>query len=103
MEDHETPAAVPAPKKKRKVKKARAKTPAAAKPVKAEGVYVGMTVSMCCKGCNAEACVISQQPYCAHPRKGGLQAHQMQDQSALRRLREAQRVLGEQLLDARMG
>lgn len=89
----------PAPKKKRKVK---AKPKAAApKPVKATGIYEGMTVGTCCKACNESGCVISEKPYCAHPRKGGLQAAQMQDQGALRRLRESQRVLGEQLLDVK--
>ncbi|KRR22634.1 hypothetical protein CQ14_30980 [Bradyrhizobium lablabi] len=44
---------------------------------------------MCPNECNADGCVISGKPYCAHPRKGGLHAIQMQDNDALRRAEQA--------------
>jgi hypothetical protein len=54
----------------------------------------GLTVKDCPKACTAEACVISGQPYCAHPRKGGLQmAGQGGDTDAIERLNKAQKKL----------
>lgn len=90
------------PTAKKKAKKRRVKKAAVTKPPKAEGIYEGLTVSACCKGCNVDGCVISGKPYCAHPRKGGLHANDMQDSRALRRAQDAARVLGEQQLDARL-
>ncbi|WP_156435158.1 hypothetical protein [Bradyrhizobium lablabi] len=49
----------------------------------------GITDAMCPNECNADGCVISGKPYCAHPRKGGLHAIQMQDNDALRRAEQA--------------
>ena len=49
----------------------------------------GMTETMCPQECNADGCVISGKPYCAHPRKGGLHHGQMQDVDALRRMQQA--------------
>jgi hypothetical protein len=49
--------------------------------------FDGMTVSNCCGDCNIDRCVISGKPYCAHPRKGGLHAPEMQNPEALKRLR----------------
>ena len=60
-----------------------------AKPVS----YDGMTVSDCPKACSAEGCVISGQPYCGHPRKGGLQGADLQNTEALERLQSAQKKL----------
>ncbi|UWU87927.1 hypothetical protein N2605_16245 [Bradyrhizobium yuanmingense] len=54
----------------------------------------GLTESNCCAACNGDHCVISGQPYCAHPRKGGLHHHQLQsDQGAMRRLQTARDML----------
>jgi hypothetical protein len=39
----------------------------------------GLTVKDCPKACNADGCVISGKPYCAHPRKGGLHGRTMGD------------------------
>jgi hypothetical protein len=86
-------------KVKRRVRKAR--TAAEPKPVKADGIFTGLTVADCCDGCDVEACVISGQPYCAHPRKGGLQSPQMSDVPAMKRLQQAKRILGKQALDLR--
>lgn len=55
--------------------------------------FDGMTVANCCDDCNANACVISGKPYCAHPRKGGLHASEMQDGDALKRHRSAAALL----------
>jgi hypothetical protein len=82
-------------KKKRKPAKKRV----AAEPRKAtDGVYAGMSVKDCCNACNEKGCVISGKPYCAHPRKGGLHAAEMQDSAAMARRREAEKVLGRQKL-----
>jgi len=80
----------PAVKKKRKVQK-RAASPTIAKEA---SPFAGLTVNECCKGCSVDGCVISGQPYCAHPRKGGLHAAQMHDDDAMRRRRAAERYLG---------
>ena len=54
----------------------------------------GLTVKDCPKACNADGCVISGQPYCAHPRKGGLQmATQNADVEAIERMNKAQKKL----------
>jgi hypothetical protein len=52
-------------------------------------IFAGMTEANCCDDCNIDGCVISGRPYCAHPRKGGLHAPQMQDHEALKRYRMA--------------
>jgi len=52
-------------------------------------IFAGMTETSCCDDCNLDGCVISGQFYCAHPRKGGLHAPQMQDPDALKRYRMA--------------
>lgn len=96
---NEEPIAAPAPRipKKRKPAKKRAK-PAAAPAVKADGIYTGLTIHDCCRDCNEKGCVISGKPYCAHPRKGGLQGPEQQDDGALKRRRDAEKVLGKQKL-----
>lgn len=86
---------VPAKKKRKPAKKRAA---AAAPKVVGDGVYAGMSVKDCCNACNADRCVISGKPYCAHPRKGGLHAAEMQDAGAMARRREAEKVLGRQKL-----
>lgn len=93
METNETKA--PAKKKTRKRKVA--KPAAAPQPT---GMFAGMTVGDCCNACNANGCVISGKSYCAHPRKGGLHANEMDDESALQRRRQAEKVLGKQKLVA---
>lgn len=81
----------PAVKKKRKVAKRAAPAP---KPKAEASPFAGLTVNDCCKGCNVDGCVISGKSYCAHPRKGGLHAAEMHDDSAMRRRRSAERYLG---------
>lgn len=85
----------PAPKKKRKVAKKKA---AHAKPKPADGIFAGITVKDCCNSCNANGCVISGKSYCAHPRKGGLHAAEQQNDGAMQRRRDAEKVLGKQKL-----
>lgn len=89
----ETPAA-PTPKKpkKRKPRKARPR-PARAAPQNEADAYPGLTTHQCAKACNIDACVISGRPYCAHPRKGGLQTGDMGNADAVARLHEAQKQL----------
>lgn len=80
------------PKRKPQKKPARKARPAAvaAKP----NIYDGMTVSECPKGCNADGCVISGKPYCAHPRKGGLHMIDLaNNRPSIERLKEAQKIL----------
>jgi hypothetical protein len=81
-------------------KKAKKAVKRAAAPKKADDKYAGMTVKECCANCNANACVISGQPYCAHPRKGGLHPDEMSDNAALARRKEAEAKLRNQLLAA---
>jgi hypothetical protein len=83
------------PKKKRKPAKKRA---TAAPPPKADGIYAGLTVHDCCTACNEKGCVISGKSYCGHPRKGGLHAREQQDDAAMKRRRDAEKVLGKQKL-----
>lgn len=97
IEENNEPAV---PKKRRKAKKRRVKVakPAAVAPKSASGIYAGLTVKDCCAACNAKGCVISGKSYCAHPRKGGLHAADQQDDAALARRREAEKVIGKQKL-----
>lgn len=92
---------VETPKKKSPAKKKTKRKAAVANPPKAEGILAGLTVAACCNDCNVDGCVISGKPYCAHPRKGGLHSSEKMDRGAMRRYQDAQKVLGEQMLDAR--
>lgn len=87
----DAPAAAKPAKKKQAKKRAAAK-----KPPKADGgpTYPGLTRVGCADDCNAKACMISGKPYCAHPTKGGLQTADMNDASALKRLKAARDQLG---------
>lgn len=93
MSDEQT-AAPAAPKKTRKKAKAR-RAPAARKekPETAKVAYPGLTATTCAAACNADGCVISGRPYCAHPRKGGLQNDDMGNPEAIRRLQAAAKQL----------
>lgn len=53
----------------------------------------GLSVKDCPKACSADGCVISGSTYCAHPRKGGLQAIDQGNTDALERLQKAQKKL----------
>lgn len=61
----------------------------------------GISVTDCPKACNADGCVISGKPYCAHPRKGGLQAADQGNTAALERLQTAQKKLATSDANAR--
>ena len=56
--------------------------------------FAGMTASTCASECNVEGCVISGRPYCAHPRKSGLQAPDMHKPDVLARFARARKKLG---------
>jgi hypothetical protein len=78
----------PAPKKKPAKKKAKRASPAAKK--QPDGVpFPGLTRSVCAEACGAKGCVISGKSYCGHPCKGGLQAADLTDPAALKRLQLA--------------
>jgi hypothetical protein len=66
------------------------------KPVEktSTATYPGMTENDCAKACSRDRCIISGSIYCAHPRKGGLQAADMGKPDALIRLQQAQKQLG---------
>lgn len=55
--------------------------------------FAGMTKIACCDACGPNGCVVSGRNVCAHPNKGGLQAAQMRDKSALARLQRAKEYL----------
>jgi hypothetical protein len=56
---------------------------------KATAPFPGLTRTACADACNAAGCAISQKPYCAHPTKSGLQAVDMNNAAALKRLQNA--------------
>jgi hypothetical protein len=87
---------VKAPARKKPKKKAAPRQSAAAP--KPEGKFAGMSVKDCPAACNINGCVISGKPYCAHPRKCGLQPAEMSDSGALARRKDAERCLRDQLL-----
>jgi len=76
----------PARKASAKKKPARRVAPPQARSSEA---FPGLTRTVCAEGCNTKGCVISQKPYCAHPTKGGLQAGDMNNPAALKRLQQA--------------
>jgi hypothetical protein len=56
--------------------------------------FAGMTGEICASACNAAGCIISGNIYCAHPRKGGLQAPDMHKPDVLARFERAKKRLG---------
>jgi hypothetical protein len=77
-----------APVKKKKVAK-KAKARAAAPAPKRTAPFPGLTRAACASACNANGCAISGRSYCAHPTKGGLQAVDMSNPAALKRIQDA--------------
>jgi hypothetical protein len=65
-------------------------------------IFEGMTATTCSSKCNADGCVISGRGYCAHPRKGGLQAVDLSSPDALRRAQQARDQITQAELSARM-
>lgn len=78
-----------APAAKPKKKPARKARPAASAQAKSAAPFPGLTHTACASACNAKGCAISGSSYCAHPTKGGLQAHDMSNPAALKRLQSA--------------
>lgn len=79
------------PKKKAAKKRAKARAAPREKPT---APFPGLTrptgsSTGCADACNANGCVISGKSYCAHPAKGGLQAADMSNRDALKRLQDA--------------
>jgi hypothetical protein len=64
--------------------------------------FEGMTATTCSSKCNADGCVISGRNYCAHPRKGGLQAVDLSNNEALRRAQQARDQITQAELTARL-
>lgn len=76
----------PTPKKKAAKKGKRS---VAAKPEKASVPFPGLTRTACADKCNKDGCAISGRNYCAHQVKGGLQAIDMDNPAALKRLQQS--------------
>ena len=75
------------PAKKKVVKKKPAR--AAPKDPRPSAPFPGLTRTACADTCNAKGCAISGKPYCAHPTKGGLQADDMSNPEAKKRIAAA--------------
>jgi hypothetical protein len=65
--------------------------------------FAGLTAEDCPRACDEQGCVLSGKSYCAHPRKGGLQAGQQQDADALRRVQRARDQIDHEALAALAG
>jgi hypothetical protein len=76
------------PTPKKPAKKGR-RSPRRASFQKPSAPFPGLTRMECATACNANACAISQKPYCAHPTKGGLQGSDMSNAEALKRIQKA--------------
>ncbi len=81
------------PKPKRKYTRRKKAKPARIAAPKPTGEFAGLTVSDCCKACSPSGCVISGRNYCAHPRKGGLQAVDLGNSEAVARLNRAVKMI----------
>jgi hypothetical protein len=55
--------------------------------------FLGLSSEECAVDCCLENCVISGKPYCAHPRKSGLQAIDKGNPEAMRRYNRARKSL----------
>lgn len=55
--------------------------------------FPGLTRTACATACSVKGCAIGGGIYCAHPVKGGLQAADMNDRAALKRLEQARAQL----------
>lgn len=86
---------------KRKYAPRRKKRFAAPREPKAPSEFAGLTPAECPGACNPGGCIISGKPYCAHPRKGGLQGADICDPSALDRAARAKRALAHASIDRR--
>lgn len=96
----------PKPKRKRQRRKLYGRSPALVAlraESRAPSEFAGLTVTECCKACGTAGCVISGAAYCAHPRKGGLQASDLGNPEKLKRLQQAQKLLGKKDVDKRFG
>lgn len=69
-------------------------TATATKPKRPAAEFAGMTAETCASACNTSGCIISGNIYCAHPRKGGLQAPEMHKPDVLARFERAKKRLG---------
>jgi hypothetical protein len=56
--------------------------------------FQGLTRDNCSTGCNAERCIFSGKPYCAHPAKGGLQGVDLRNTDLVTRYHRARKALG---------
>jgi hypothetical protein len=62
--------------------------------------FDGMTKFGCAAACNANRCVVSRRPYCAHPYKGALHAADLHHPATIARLSAARDLLARDALDA---
>jgi hypothetical protein len=82
-------------KKTRKTRKKREAAP--------PNALLGLTATDCPASCTPECCVISGKPYCAHPRKGGLQSLDMVNDAAVERSNKAVKALAHAGINKRLG
>lgn len=108
MDEQTIPGAAPvlAPDRRRKVQRKRRRHVTRVKPQAQPKLQAalpddlrGLTLAECPGECSTKACVISGRPYCAHPRKGGLQGRELADPAALDRLNRAKRALAHMAVD----
>lgn len=91
-----------ATRKANAAKRAAKEAAVAQKPkVETSGEFAGLTEDACAKACSYMGCAISKKPYCAHPRKGGLQGSDMHDRDAIERFNRAKKVLAHLEVDRR--
>jgi hypothetical protein len=60
--------------------------------------FAGMTKMNCCDGCHKGHCVVSNNTYCAHPYKGGLQTGDQMKHEAVKRYGAAKAYLAHQAI-----
>lgn len=82
-------------------KRAKSRRKPARRAAPKDDALLGLTPKDCPIGCSEKGCVISGKPYCAHPRKGGLQGGDMSNRKALGRLNEAKAKLAHAAVDRR--
>ena len=72
--------------------------PKAAATVVKPSPFIGMTRANCCDGCHKGHCVVSNNTYCAHPYKGGLQTGDLIKHEAVKRYAAAKAYLAHQAI-----
>lgn len=61
--------------------------------------FLGLNNDDCCIDCTEQKCVVSQKPYCAHPRKCGLHQIDKANPKSMERYNRARKQLAQADLD----